>query len=115
MRNRPWQGPVGGAWWPCPDEQPVSAMSDLTIAASGEVKLGYELVGTIAFAGPTAHLDVAGDWWLPDDQWDEMRERIDELETDLFASEETVKRQGKMILKLRAILAEVRAMHGVEA
>lgn len=37
-------------------------MAELSISASGEVKLDYDIVGQITWAGPCAHLDVAGEW-----------------------------------------------------
>lgn len=81
-------------------------MTDLYIERSGEVRLGPDVAGELIWARPTAHYDVAGEWYR--DAPDECHCCIDEIEwEDAQIELEKLRAQNA---RLRARLAEVRAM-----
>lgn len=83
-------------------------MSELIIDCSGDVRLNYETIGTIRWDRPTAHYDAAGEWsneadlchcCVGEEEWDDLNYDLDH--------------ERRQNARLRAQLAEVRAMLGV--
>lgn len=89
-------------------------MSELTIAASGEVKLGYEVIGQITWSSTTAHLEGAGAWVKEDFCWDNLprpvEDELDSLRDQVSEMEDDCERASALAGKLRAALCEVRSM-----
>lgn len=93
-------------------------MFDLTIAASGEVKLGYEVIGQITWSSTTAHLGGAGAWVREDFCWDNLprpvEDELNSLRDQITEMEDDCQRANARAGFLRATLNEVRSMLGVQ-
>ena len=89
-------------------------MSELKITSFGEVKLGYDVIGQIAWATPIAHLSAAGEWFAANRVWDDLpgpvEEELDRLRDEVSELEDALARERSRAVRLAAQLAEVRSM-----
>lgn len=90
-------------------------MRELHIDSAGEVRLGSDIVGHIAWAGPCAHYDVAGEWdksggsccWscggflAPAEDFEDVQDERDQLKVKLEEAQSEIEKLKRKIKALR--------------